>query len=91
MSDKINVIYILLCSDNTLYTGWTNDLEGRISCHNAGRGAKYTRTRLPVQLVYYEKFAEKSQALKRESEIKKLSRKKKLELIGALDREKRGD
>ena len=91
MSDKTNFIYILLCSDDTLYTGWTNDLEGRISCHNAGKGAKYTRTRLPVRLVYYEEFTEKSQALKRESEIKKLSKKKKLKLIEALDRKKRGD
>jgi Predicted endonuclease containing a URI domain len=78
---KANCVYMLLCKDHTLYTGWTNDLEARICSHNAGTGAKYTRTRLPVRLVYYEKLDTKSEALKRESEIKKLSRKKKLELI----------
>lgn len=81
MNDKINYIYILLCSDNTLYTGWTNDLEARICSHNSGTGAKYTKTRLPVKLVYSEILETKSEALKREYEIKKLSRKKKLELI----------
>ncbi len=81
MADQSNYVYILLCSDHTLYTGWTNDLESRISSHNAGTGAKYTRTRLPVKLVYCEKLNTKSEALKREIEIKKLSRKKKLELI----------
>lgn len=81
MSDKISYVYILLCSDNTLYTGWTHDLDGRLYAHNAGTGAKYTRSRLPVQLVYSEKLDTKSEALKREIEIKKLSRKKKLELI----------
>ena len=82
MNDKTNFIYILLCSDNTLYTGWTNDLESRVCSHNAGVGAKYTKTRLPVRLVYSEILNTKSEALKREFEIKKLSRKKKLELIG---------
>ncbi len=77
----INFVYILLCGDNTLYTGWTNDLEGRICAHNAGTGAKYTRTRRPVKLVYCERFDSKSEALKREIEIKKLNRKKKLALI----------
>lgn len=81
MNTKINYVYILLCSDNTLYTGWTNDLEGRICVHNAGYGAKYTKMRLPVKLVYSEILNTKSEALKREFEIKKLSRKKKLELI----------
>lgn len=75
-------IYILLCRDNTLYTGWTNDLEARINSHNAGTGAKYTRARLPVKLIYCERFNTKSEALKREIEIKKLNRTKKLELIG---------
>lgn len=81
MSDKTNCVYILLCSDNTLYTGWTNDLENRISAHNAGAGAKYTKARLPVKLVYSEVLGSKSQALKREIEIKRLSRKKKIELF----------
>ena len=80
-NNRINFVYILLCSDNTLYTGWTNDLEGRISSHNSGLGAKYTRTRLPVKLVYWEQHKTKSEALKREAEIKKLSRGRKLALI----------
>ena len=82
MNDKGCFIYILLCGDNTLYTGWTNDLSGRVIAHNAGRGAKYTKSRLPVQLLYSEKLGTRSEALKREAEIKKLSRQKKLELIG---------
>lgn len=81
MDTKNNYVYILLCSDNTLYTGWTNELEKRICAHNAGLGAKYTKARLPVKLVYSETLNTKSEALKREIEIKKLSRKEKLELI----------
>lgn len=73
--------YILLCSDETLYTGWTNDLTKRLKMHNAGKGARYTRGRLPVKLLYYEIFATKQEAMKREVEIKKLSRKQKLLLI----------
>jgi putative endonuclease len=82
MTIKSNYTYILLCSDNTLYTGWTNHLEARVLAHNLGAGAKYTKMRLPVKLVYSEAFDTKSEALKREIEIKKLSRKKKLALIG---------
>lgn len=74
-------VYILKCSDNSLYTGITNDLEKRIKMHNAGKGAKYTRSRLPVEYCYFEKHNSKSDALKRECEIKKLSRKKKELLI----------
>lgn len=74
-------VYILRCADGTLYTGWTNDLDARIKVHNEGKGAKYTRSRLPVTLCYYEELASKSEALKREAEIKKLSRKEKLKLI----------
>ena len=81
MDTKSNYVYILLCSDNTLYTGWTNDLEERLCAHNSGTGAKYTRMRLPVKLVYTENFETKSEAMKREYEIKKLSRGKKCELI----------
>lgn len=69
------------CSDGTLYTGWTNDLKKRLEKHNAGKGARYTRGRLPVKLVYYEVFATKSEAMKRETQIKKLSRKQKLLFI----------
>lgn len=74
-------IYILECADNTLYTGWTTDLTKRLKCHNSGKGSKYTRCRLPVKIVYFEKFKDKSSALKRECEIKKLTRDKKLLLI----------
>ena len=77
----MNYVYILSCSDNTLYTGWTNDLERRINVHSSGKGAKYTRGRLPVKLVYFEKFNDKKLAMKREYEIKRLSREEKLKLI----------
>ena len=73
--------YIVKCSDNTLYTGWTNDLEKRIKTHNAGKGAKYTNSRLPVTLVYYETFQTKEEAMRREWEIKHLTRSKKLQLL----------
>ncbi|MGN0154666.1 MAG: GIY-YIG nuclease family protein [Lachnospiraceae bacterium] len=73
--------YIVECGDGTLYTGWTNRLEERMKCHNEGKGAKYTRSRLPVRLVYYEVFATKQEAMKRECAIKRLSRKDKLALI----------
>mgnify|MGYP004553265223 CR=1 FL=1 len=76
-------VYILKCSDNTLYTGWTNNLEKRIATHNSGKGAKYTRNRLPVELAYFETFEDKSSALKREYAIKQLPRYKKLDLINS--------
>lgn len=76
-----NYVYIVRCKDNTLYTGWTNDLEKRINAHNNGQGAKYTKYRRPVELVYYEVFESKSEALKREIEIKKLRKYEKIELI----------
>jgi putative endonuclease len=75
-------IYILKCRDGTLYTGSTNDLDKRIAAHNTGNGAKYTRGRRPVKMIYSEKFQSKSKALKREWEIKKLKRGEKLKLIG---------
>ncbi|MBR1866877.1 MAG: GIY-YIG nuclease family protein [Lachnospiraceae bacterium] len=73
--------YIVQCRDGTLYTGWTNRLEERLRCHNAGRGAKYTRSRLPVRLVYYECHAARQAAMRREYAIKQLSRQEKLRLI----------
>ena len=73
--------YILQCSDGTLYTGWTVNVEKRISQHNKGLGAKYTKTRRPVTLVYIEPQPDKITALKRERAIKALPRKKKLELF----------
>ncbi|MGI6383196.1 MAG: GIY-YIG nuclease family protein [Tissierellaceae bacterium] len=74
-------VYMLKCSDNTLYTGYTVNLEARINSHNKGKASKYTRGRLPVELVYYEELSSKSEALKRECAIKKLTRDEKLELI----------
>ena len=68
----MNYIYIVRCSDGTLYTGWTNQLEKRIKVHNEGKGAKYTRARLPVELVYHETFETKEEAMKREYAIKQL-------------------
>ena len=73
--------YILKCADNTLYTGWTTDLQKRLNAHNQGKGAKYTRSRRPVELVYYEEFSTKQEAMRRERAIKCLSRAEKLELI----------
>ena len=74
-------VYILRCGDGTLYTGCTNDLDRRLKAHSMGKGAKYTRARLPVALVYAEDAPDKSQALKREAAIKALSRAEKLALI----------
>lgn len=71
------------CSDGTLYTGWTNDMKKRLSSHNCGRGAKYTRSRLPVTPVYVEFLQSRSDALKREAAIKKLTHAGKLELISS--------
>ena len=74
--------YILRCADGSLYTGWTNDLEKRLKTHNSGHGAKYTRSRLPAVLVYFEAFPTKEEAMAREAAIKRLSRARKLALIG---------
>ena len=77
----MDYVYIVECTDNTLYTGYTNDPARRIEEHNSGVGAKYTRGRGPVELVYLEEFSDKSEAMKREYEIKQLSKTEKLELI----------
>lgn len=76
-----NYIYILRCKDNSLYTGWTNNLKKRIEEHQKGKGAKYTKAHLPVELVYYETFPTKEEAMKREYAIKHMSRQEKMELI----------
>ena len=76
-----NYTYILQCADGTYYCGWTNNLDRRLKAHNEGKGAKYTRSRRPVALVYYEAFSTKEEAMRREYEIKQLPRKKKEELI----------
>lgn len=73
--------YILECSDGTYYTGWTTDPERRVKQHNKGLGARYTKTRRPVKLVYLEEQPDKVTALKRERAIKALPRKKKMELF----------
>lgn len=77
----MNYTYILKCNDNTLYTGWTNNLEKRIEAHNAGSGAKYTKPRRPVELVYFETFETKEEAMKREYAIKQMKRSEKEKLI----------
>ena len=74
-------IYIVRCKDGSLYTGYAKDIEQRIAKHNSGQGAKYTKIRRPVELVYQEMFDTKSEAMKREYEIKTFSRQKKLQLI----------
>lgn len=74
-------VYLLRCGDGTLYAGFTNDLARRLAAHNAGKGAKYTRGRRPVELVYWESFSNKSSALRREYAIKRLPRGQKLALI----------
>jgi putative endonuclease len=74
-------VYILKCNDGTLYTGITNNLDKRVSSHNKGTGAKYTKTRTPVEIVYHEEATDRSEASKREYQIKKLSRLAKENLI----------
>ena len=77
----MNYTYILECSDHTYYTGWTNELEKRVKAHNEGRGAKYTKSRRPVKLVYYEEFGTKEEAKKREYALKQLNRAQKEKII----------
>ena len=76
----MNYAYLVRCSDNSLYAGWTNDIEKRLQSHNAGTGAKYTRARLPVTLAYLETFDTKSEAMKREAALKKLTHRQKEQL-----------
>ena len=79
----MNYVYILRCADGTLYCGWTTDLEARLATHNSGRGAKYTRSRRPVELVYSEAYDDRHDALSREWHIKRMSREEKLKLARA--------
>ena len=74
-------VYIVRCRDGSLYTGIASDLAGRLAVHNAGRGAKYTRSRLPVRLVHFERYRAKGRALSREAEIKRLPRRQKIRLV----------
>ena len=80
--------YILRCSDDSLYCGYTNDLEKRLKAHNTGNGSKYTRSRCPVELVYFEEYESKHDALSREWQIKQLKRAQKLALIHSIAAEK---
>lgn len=84
----MNYTYMVKCADGTLYTGWTNCVEKRLKAHNEGKaGAKYTRAKRPVELVYYEGYATKEEAMRREYAIKQLTRKEKTETDGVLDRD----
>lgn len=88
----MNYTYLLECADKTLYCGWTNDLEKRVKAHNSGLGAKYTKPRRPVTLVYFEEFETKEEAMRREAAIKRLTRYEKLRLVdgqGNQERNKR--
>ncbi len=77
----MNHCYILRCADGSLYTGWTNDLERRLRAHKVGKGGRYTRSRLPVELAYYEEYEDRREALSREWHLKRLPRAEKLALI----------
>ena len=83
---KKHYVYILRCADGTFYTGWTTDPERRTKVHNSGKGAKYTRARRPVELIYYEEFDDKIEAQRREWAIKQLTRAEKEALIDGWDR-----
>ena len=80
-SPKTQYVYILRCADGTFYTGWTTDLTARVATHNAGKGAKYTKTRRPVKLLHVEYFDTKEEAMSREYAIKQLSRAEKIHLV----------
>ena len=79
--DRMNYTYIIECRDKSLYTGWTTDIGKRIAAHNAGKGAKYTKSRRPVKLLYIEEHETKSDAMKREYAIKRMTRQEKLAMI----------
>ena len=78
----MNYVYLLRCCDGTLYCGWTTDLRKRLDKHNSGSGAKYTRSRLPVELVYYESYENRHEALSREWHIKRMTHEEKMKMIG---------
>ncbi|EEI83321.1 GIY-YIG nuclease family protein [Anaerococcus tetradius] len=81
-------VYILRCADDSLYTGYTNDIDKRVDVHNKGKGAKYTRGRRPVRLVFYEEVSSMSEGLRLERTIKKFSKKKKEDLVHSFGLEK---
>lgn len=84
----MNYVYMLECSDGSIYTGWTSDIKRRFFMHQKGKGAKYTKVRLPLYLIYLEELPTKSEALKREIAIKKLRKEKKRDLLKGLDKER---
>lgn len=79
--DNLCFTYMLRCSDGSLYTGWTNNLEKRVETHQAGKGGRYTHSHLPVELAYYETFQTKEEAMRREVQIKHLKKAEKEMLI----------
>ena len=89
--EKKYYVYILKCADGTYYTGWTTDPEKRIRVHNSGKGAKYTRARRPVELIYTEEYRNKTDALRREYAIKQLTRKEKEELVDEIAKPERSN
>ena len=84
----MHFVYIVRCEDGSLYTGYTTDVSERLITHNSGKGAKYTRSRLPVSLVYYKRVDSKSMGLRLEARIKKLTKKEKEDLVKAFNLEK---
>ncbi|WP_286151926.1 GIY-YIG nuclease family protein [Sporofaciens musculi] len=84
----MNYTYILRCKDGTLYTGWTNNLKKRINAHNLGKGAKYTKSRRPVKLVYCEEFSTREEAMKREYAIKRMKKKEKEKMVASQEDKK---
>lgn len=83
MEEIANYTYMVRCSDGTLYTGWTNHIEKRLQDHNSGKGAKYTRSRTPVELVYLERSDTKQEAMRKEVYYKRLTRRQKEEMIAS--------
>lgn len=81
----MNYTYLVRCSDNSLYAGWTNDIEKRLKAHNDGTGAKYTKSRRPVTLAYFETFETKSEAMKREAALKKMTHQQKEKLAASFN------
>jgi putative endonuclease len=79
-------VYLLRCADGTLYCGWTNDLDRRVAAHLAGTASRYTRSRLPVELVWSKPMTGRSEAMREEARVKRLSRAEKLRLVGTIDR-----
>ena len=85
LSAFLEFVYLLRCNDNSLYCGWSSDLSKRVKVHNTGKGAKYTKARLPVKLVYFEVYEDKIIAMKREYEIKQLTKLQKERLINGIE------